>query len=86
MLSSCRKLNRLLLAGALLGALGLAACGKKGALDLPPASVASPATTVAPPDEPPATEPLFSNTRQNKRAVSAPKGEKKHIPLDVLID
>jgi predicted small lipoprotein YifL len=66
------------LIGALATAL-LAGCARKGPLELPPSAQATP----------PAVDPA---TGQPRPAISpegyplAPIGEKKHIPLDWLID
>jgi len=46
---SSRPFMRLAMAGALLAALGLAGCGRKGPLDPPPSASAAPATEQAPP-------------------------------------
>jgi predicted small lipoprotein YifL len=50
-----RTLPRLALIGVLVAALGLAACGRKGPLDLPPSAglAGDAAQTAAPPGSPP---------------------------------
>ena len=90
-----RPFFHLALIGALAASLALAACGRKGPLDAPPgvASVQS---------EPQANNPGlmspigatpiggqakedFAGVDSSGRAV-APRGEKKRIPLDVLLN
>ncbi len=79
---------RLALAAVLATSLGLAACGRKGPLDPPPAaSVAG---------EPQASAnrgtPIGGEARDGNPGVGpdgqplAPKGPKKSIPLDVLLN
>jgi predicted small lipoprotein YifL len=60
---------------ALLMGLGLtlSACGRKGPLDPPPASLAGPA------------QPSTLGTDERGRDI-APPGEKKRLPIDVLLD
>lgn len=75
-------LSRLALIGALAVSLGLAACGRKGDLDPPPAAQmgidrAAPigsASTASNPGVGPDGRPL------------APRGPNKRIPLDVLLN
>ena len=89
-----RSLLRLALIGVLAASLGLAACGRKGPLDAPPgASLAG---------EPHANMPGLMSTQgatpvgseakdgyagidSNGRPI-APKGQKKQIPLDILLN
>jgi predicted small lipoprotein YifL len=89
-----RHYLRLALIGVLAASLGLAACGRKGGLDAPPgASLAS---------QPQPNQPAVVSTDPSAQAVGgqptdnpafgpdarpmAPKGEKKRIPLDVLLN
>jgi len=60
--------------GALLIGLGLtlSACGRKGPLDPPPASLSGP-------------EPSALQTDTQGRDI-APPGQKKRLPIDVLLD
>ena len=59
---------------ALVLALGLAGCGRKGGLDLPPgAAVDEPPPVVAAPSGPSGLPPT-------------PRGQKRPLPVDVLID
>ena len=57
---------------AALLALGLSACGRKGPLDPPPASLA-------------ATPPPALETDAEGRPL-APPGERKRLPIDFLLD
>jgi len=93
-----------LVLGAMVVALGLAGCGRKGPLDPPPsASVGAPAQNNAQTTQPgpgftslgssQAQEPESQRTVNGERAgvatdgrAIAPRGEKRHIPLDALID
>lgn len=68
-----RILARIAVIGALVAALGVAGCGRKGGLDPPPA-----AGVAANPDAPPAMGP-------DGRPI-APQGQKRRIFLDWLID
>jgi predicted small lipoprotein YifL len=80
-----RRFARLALAGLLVAAFGLSACGRKGPLDPPPGAQAQqvqqgnsgPGTTPAPP--PPQTYDAAGNP-------IAPKGEKKPFMLDWLLN
>ncbi|HVV61632.1 MAG TPA: lipoprotein [Pseudolabrys sp.] len=90
---SGRPFVRLALIGALAAALGLAGCGRKGPLDPPPSASAAGEAAEAPSG---LLSPLGPHTVQSNSGVSpgvttsgqpiAPKGPKKHIPLDVLLD
>lgn len=85
------RIPRLAAMAALIAALGLAACGRKGPLDAPPAGLADPAPVAsAAPVQPQAQEErsLFGDPTQRSSATApvAPKGQKKSIPLDVLLD
>ncbi len=93
-----RPFCRLALIGALVAALGLAACGRKGPLDLPPgASVTDEVQPVAPTlmrnvgGQAPA-KPIGGKTAGDSMGVDAdgqpiaPTGAKKRIPLDVLLN
>jgi predicted small lipoprotein YifL len=89
------KLGRLALIGMLAAALGLAACGRKGALDPPPGASLE---GVAQPHAP----GLISNARPSQSSIGsssdnysgvgpdgqmqAPPGPKKRIPLDTLLN
>jgi len=93
-LSRYRPFLRLALIGALAASLGLAACGRKGPLDAPPgASVQSePQANTPGLMSPIGATPIggqakddFAGVDSSGRAV-APKGQKKQIPLDVLLN
>jgi predicted small lipoprotein YifL len=81
-----RSFLRLALAGALVASLGLAACGRKGPLDPPPAAAAA-----APAGDSRAA-PIGSESAKDNPGVGphgqavAPKGPNKRIPLDVLLN
>jgi len=71
-----RPFLRLAVIGAFVAALGLAACGRKGALDPPPgASLAGDQSTVS-------GRPVMGKDGVPR----APKGPDKHIPLDNLLN
>jgi predicted small lipoprotein YifL len=91
-----RPLLRLALIGALAASLGLAACGRKGPLDPPPGA------SLEGEPQPNAAPGLISTNRNPKPIGGqvkddnpgvdadghpiAPKGPKKTIPLDVLLN
>ncbi len=89
-----RPVSRLALIGALVAAFGLAGCGRKGALDPPPSAAATGEQTPAQQTGTPSfVQPIGGGTQSSGNALEyrngnpmAPKGQKKHIPLDVLID
>ncbi|HEY1473024.1 MAG TPA: lipoprotein [Pseudolabrys sp.] len=88
-----RRLFRLALIGALVASLGLAACGRKGPLDPPPgASLAGEQTAAPNPMSNPLATPIGGQAKDGNPGVDsngrplAPKGEKKQIPLDVLLN
>jgi predicted small lipoprotein YifL len=90
-----RPYLRLALVGALAVSLGLAACGRKGALDPPPGASLE---GVPQPNMPnlissnPGTAPIGGQVKDNNPGVGpdgqplAPTGPKKRIPLDVLLN
>ena len=71
-----RRLAQIAAAGVLIAALGLAGCGRKSGLDLPPASVAEQSVPQ------PGTDP---GALRDGRPV-APQGPRRRTPLDWLID
>jgi predicted small lipoprotein YifL len=89
-----RTLPRLALIGALAASLGLAACGRKGPLDLPPGgSLAGEPQASAPTGiTSPIVSPIGGQAKNNDPGVGpdgkpqAPKGPNKRIPLDVLLN
>jgi len=88
-----RTFFRLALIGALTASLGLAACGRKGPLDLPPSSsVAGDSQASAPAPSSPLASPIGSQSKSSEPGVGpdgkpqAPKGPNKRIFLDGLLD
>jgi predicted small lipoprotein YifL len=88
-----RPLFRFALIGALVASLGLAACGRKGSLDPPPsASVVGEQSAAPNPASNPMALPIGGQAKDGNSGVDsngrplAPKGEKKQIPLDVLLN
>ena len=78
MIQSPRQtLFRIAAVSALVGALGLAGCGRKSGLDLPPAAANDTTAAVRPGSEP--------GIGPEGRAVS-PQDPKRRTPLDWLID
>jgi predicted small lipoprotein YifL len=77
-----RPFLRPALIGVLIASLGLAACGRKGPLDAPPAASLAGEQTV----------PAGAETKDSSPGVKpdgmplAPKGPNKRIPLDVLLN
>jgi predicted small lipoprotein YifL len=94
---SNRPFLRLALIGALVASLGLAACGRKGPLDPPPAAAATGETPPAQNQDQGMVNP-FSPPSSGKKGPDngagvspegqavAPKGEKKHIFLDDILN
>jgi predicted small lipoprotein YifL len=88
-----RRFLRLALIGALTASLGLAACGRKGPLDLPPGgSLAGDSQASASAASSPLASPIGGQVKDNNPGVGpdgkpqAPKGPDKRIPLDVLLN
>jgi len=81
-MSRSRHCLRIALAAALVAALGLGACGRKGPLDPPPGASLE--------GEPQANLPdLMSSKGQTPPAANGTptaQAPKKHIPLDVLLN
>ena len=76
--SSDLRLARIAAIGALVAALGLAGCGRKGGLDPPPG--ATPAeVNVSRPDLEPAIGP-------DGKVIAAPQGPKRSTPIDWLLN
>jgi predicted small lipoprotein YifL len=78
---STRAFHRLAIIGALIAALGISACGRKGMLDPPPAAVVetdpAPVAVVTMPD-------LISPARTSRPPT--PRGPDKRLPIDFLLD
>jgi predicted small lipoprotein YifL len=88
-----RPLFRFALIGLAAASLGLTACGRKGSLDPPPgASLAGEQSTTPNPMSNPLVAPIGGQAKSDNPGVGpdghvqAPKGEKKQIPLDVLLN
>lgn len=83
MTPSTRALHRLAVIGALVAALGISACGRKGALDPPPAAVIesdSNAPAVIEPD-------LYGPAATTRSGLApTPRGLDKRLPIDILLD
>jgi predicted small lipoprotein YifL len=77
--SSNRALARMAVVGALIAALGLAACGRKGGLDLPPSAVASEPTAAGEPKQGPAIGP-------DGKPIAPRTGPKTPTILDWLLE
>ena len=79
-----RTFLRLATLAAVFAALGLSACGRKGALDAPPsASVSEQAAVVAEQSE---EQAGFLERKGTARSLPVIKGPTKRIPLDALLD
>ena len=84
----------LLLIGALVASLGLAACGRKGPLDPPPGASLEGQPQANMPDlmRSSGATPIGGQAENGNPGVGpngqplAPKGPKKQIPLDVLLN
>jgi predicted small lipoprotein YifL len=78
------KVQRIAIVAALFAALGLSACGRKGALDAPPAALnnANAGTEAAPAAEESGTL-LRPGTDKTLPVI---RGPNKRIPLDALLD
>jgi predicted small lipoprotein YifL len=93
-LNTDRTFLRLALIGAAVAALGLAACGRKGPLDLPPgASYAGEPQASAPArTSSPMISPIGGQVKDDNSGVGpdgkpqAPRGPNKRIPLDAILD
>ncbi|MGH6683265.1 MAG: LPS translocon maturation chaperone LptM [Pseudolabrys sp.] len=89
-----RPFLRLALIGALAASLGLAACGRKGPLDPPPGASLEGVPQANMPDliSKNNATPIGGQAKDGNAGVGpngeplAPKGPKKQIPLDVLLN
>ena len=89
-----RPFLRLALIGALAASLGLASCGRKGPLDPPPGASLEGQPQANMPDLMSSNRgtPIGGQTQGGNAGVGpdgqplAPKGPKKQIPLDVLLN
>jgi len=85
------RFGHLAMLGALAAALGLTGCGRKGPLDLPPAALTQPGQAAA--AEPGlGVSPMARAPQGGPKAFDstgrpiAPKGAKKPLPIDWLLD
>jgi predicted small lipoprotein YifL len=76
--SSDLRLARIAAIGALVAALGLAGCGRKGGLDPPPGATAAD-TSVSRPDLEPVIGP-------DGRVIAPSQGPKRSTPIDWLLN
>ena len=76
--SSDLRLARIAAIGALVAALGLAGCGRKGGLDPPPGATAAD-TSVSRPDLEPAIGP-------DGKVIAPSQGPKRSTPIDWLLN
>ena len=76
------KIERLAIVAALFAALGLSACGRKGALDAPPAALNSADAGT----EVPASEQTSVLRPGSDKTLPVIRGPNKRIPLDALLD
>jgi predicted small lipoprotein YifL len=67
-------------------ALALGGCGRKGGLDLPPSAPPQASATSDTETERAAQPGVFNSTYGSEASPSAPKGSKKKIILDPLLD
>jgi predicted small lipoprotein YifL len=77
-LTSLSDLSRFGAIGALIAALGLAGCGRKGGLDPPPGATAAD-TSVSRPDLEPAIGP-------DGKVIAPSQGPKRSTPIDWLLN
>ena len=83
-------LSHLALIGVLAATLGLAACGRKGPLDLPPSSSLAGDEQAGPSG--PLASPIGGETKSGNSGIGPdgkpvlPPGPNKRIPLDVLLN
>jgi predicted small lipoprotein YifL len=85
--SSDRRLSRLAVAVALIAALGLAACGRKGALEAPPsAAIDQPGAAAMPSTPSEAVQGVMQETGGPTPPPIHAKSPQKRIFLDWLLD
>jgi len=89
-----RRFSRIAMVGLAAASLGLAGCGRKGPLDPPPGAslVGEPQANMPNLMSKPQAKPIGGQAQNGDPGVGpdgqpvAPKGAKKHIPLDVLLN
>ena len=77
---------RCALVGAVVLALGLSACGRKGSLDPPPGGLAEPTVIGAQPAPPPGPDGTVATATGPNAPPGSPTPAKKHTPLDWLLN
>jgi predicted small lipoprotein YifL len=82
---SNRKWARLAAVGALVAALGLSACGRKGPLD-PPPSAAAPVQHSGEPGSPQLASPQMGVGSDGKAVAPPPSGSRQRFILDWLVE
>jgi predicted small lipoprotein YifL len=82
---SSQKWARLAAVGALVAALGLSACGRKGPLD-PPPSAAAPVQYSGEPGAPQRAAPSQIVGADGKAAAPPPSGSQQRFILDWLVE
>ena len=80
--SSNRALARMAVTGALIAALGLAGCGRKSGLDLPPSAAVSDPGPAADPNDP----KQVSGVGPDGKAVAPKTGPNRPTILDWLVE
>ena len=85
-LSHPRPLFRIATLGVLVVALLLAGCGRKGPLDLPPAEIGQPGAQADGQAGAPAARTAPAIEYNVDGRPLAPRGQKKKLPADALID
>jgi predicted small lipoprotein YifL len=85
-----RSVSRLCAVAALVAALGVAGCGRKGGLDLPPASAAAQQEAAANPQERDSrsigSDLRPSGARSNSRNLPPVPSPKRDLPIDFLLN
>jgi predicted small lipoprotein YifL len=85
-----RSVSRLCAIAALVGALGVAGCGRKGGLDLPPAASAAQQESAAASQEREArsigSDLRPSGARSSSRNLPPPPSPKRDLPIDFLLN
>ena len=85
-----RSVSRLCAVTALVAALGVAGCGRKGGLDLPPAASAAQQESEARSQESEArslgSDLRPTGARSNSRNLPPPPSPKRDLPIDFLLN
>ena len=83
---SNQRWARLAAVGALVAALGLSACGRKGPLDPPPSAQHSAPTDPASPMQMGSDRQMVGIDRDGKAAAPPPSGQNRPFILDWLVE